>query len=213
MPSGHLLAFALTAFVIIAIPGPSVMFIVGRALALGRRPALFTVLGNTMGEYVQVVVVALGIGVLVEHSILVFDVVKLGGAAYLVWLGVQAWHQRRTLKTFVGTAVADAPTGGFRLAAQGWLVGASNPKTIVFLTAILPQFVDKTSGHVPVQILMLGAIFGAIALVSDSIWALLAGAFRSWFARSPRRLELVGGAGGLAIVAVGIGLALSGRKD
>jgi threonine/homoserine/homoserine lactone efflux protein len=73
--------------------------------------------------------------------------------------------------------------------------------------------VDKASGHVPVQILLLGAVFSGIALLSDSIWGLAAGAFQSWFARSPRRLELVGGVGGLAIVAVGVGLALTGRKD
>ncbi|MFZ0171547.1 MAG: LysE family transporter, partial [Acidimicrobiales bacterium] len=84
MPTDHLLAFSLTAFVIIVIPGPSVMFIVGRALAHGRRAALLTVIGNTLGEYVQVVVVAVGIGLLVERSILVFNVVKLAGAAYLV---------------------------------------------------------------------------------------------------------------------------------
>jgi threonine/homoserine/homoserine lactone efflux protein len=216
MPTDHLLAFALTAFVIIVIPGPSVMFIVGRALAHGKRAALLTVIGNTVGEYVQVIVVAVGIGVLVERSILLFDVVKLAGAAYLVWLGVQAFRQRRTLESVVTAssgALASEPVSNRRIALEGWVVGASNPKTIIFLTAVLPQFVDKASGHVPVQILALGAVFSGIALVSDGIWGLLAGLFRSWFARSPRRLELVGGVGGLAIVAVGVGLALSGRKD
>ncbi|MGA8681481.1 MAG: LysE family translocator, partial [Acidimicrobiales bacterium] len=101
MPTDHLLAFSLTAFVIIVIPGPSVMFIVGRALAHGRRAALLTVIGNTLGEYVQVVVVAVGIGLLVERSILVFNVVKLAGAAYLVWLGVQVFRKRRTLESAV----------------------------------------------------------------------------------------------------------------
>lgn len=217
VPTSHLLAFALTAFVIIVIPGPSVMFIVGRALALGRRAALLSVVGNTVGEYVQVVVVAFGIGVLVERSIVVFDVVKLAGAAYLVWLGLQAWRHRRSLETVVAAATGASQTGArtsaWRLGLQGVVVGVSNPKTIVFLTAILPQFVDKASGHVPVQILLLGAVFSAIALVSDSIWGLAAGVFRNWFARSPRRLELVGGVGGLAIVAVGVALAVGGRKD
>ncbi len=212
VPTSHLLAFAVTAFVIIVIPGPSVMFIVGRALAHGKRAALLTVLGNTLGEYVQVVVVAVGIGELVERSIVVLEVVKLAGAAYLVWLGVQAWRKRKGLQSVVATATGD-PVSDLRTAVQGWLVGVSNPKTIIFLTAILPQFVEKASGHVPVQILLLGAVFGGIALVSDSLWGLAAGVFRSWFARSPRRLEMVGGAGGLAIVAVGVGLALSGRKD
>ena len=83
----------------------------------------------------------------------------------------------------------------------------------MFLAAILPQFVDRAAGDVVAQILVLGLVFAAIALVSDSIWALAAGGFRAWFARSPRRLELVGGTGGLAIVAVGAGLIVSGRKN
>jgi threonine/homoserine/homoserine lactone efflux protein len=83
----------------------------------------------------------------------------------------------------------------------------------VFLAAILPQFVSRTGGQVPLQILVLGAVFAAIAITSDTIWAMAAGGFRVWFSRSPRRLELIGGAGGLAIVAVGAGLLVSGRKN
>ena len=215
MPTGHLLAFALTALVIIVIPGPSVMFIVGRALALGRRAAVMTVVGNTAGEYLQTVVVAIGIGLLVERSIVVFDVLKLGGAAYLIVLGIRAFRQRRSLEAAVSAvaAVPERSVSDARLAIEGAFVGATNPKTIIFLSAILPQFVDRSGGHVPVQILLLGLVFAGIALVSDTVWALLAGTFRSWFARSPRRLQLVGGAGGLAIIAVGAGLAFSGRRD
>ncbi len=212
MSTANLLAFAVSAFVIIAIPGPSVMFIVGRALTYGRRAAVLTVIGNTAGEYVQVAVVAVGIGVLVERSMVVFNVLKLVGAAYLVFLGLRAFRDRRGLESVVGIAPG-SPQRGSRLMVQGFLVGATNPKTIVFLTAILPQFVSRNGGHVPTQILLLGLLFSAIALVSDSVWATAADAFRSWFARSPRRLQLVGGVGGLAIVAVGLRLALSGRKD
>lgn len=93
------------------------------------------------------------------------------------------------------------------------VVGAANPKTVVFLSAILPQFIDKTSGNVSIQILLLGGVFCCIALASDSLWALAAGFFRKWFARSPRRLRLIGGAGGVAIVAVGVSLAVTSRKD
>jgi threonine/homoserine/homoserine lactone efflux protein len=84
---------------------------------------------------------------------------------------------------------------------------------VIFLVAILPQFVTRASGAVPAQILLLGLVFSAIALVSDSIWGLAAGTVRSWFARSPRRLGLVGGVGGLSIVAIGVSLAVTGRKD
>ena len=212
MSTGQVLTFAVAAIIIIAVPGPSVMFIVARALAYGRRAAVLTVVGNTVGEYLQVVVVAVGIGVLVERSLWVFDVVKLVGAAYLVYLGVRTFRDRRSLEVAV-SLVPVVPERNSKLVFQGFLVGVSNPKSIVFLTAILPQFVHRAGGHVPVQILVLGLVFSAIALVSDNLWGLAAGSFRSWFARSPRRLQLVGGAGGLVVVALGIRLAVSGRRD
>ena len=84
---------------------------------------------------------------------------------------------------------------------------------MVFLAAILPQFVSRSSGNASGQILVLGLVFAAIALISDTVWVLAAGAFRTWFVRSPRRLELVGGVGGLGIAAVGAGFLISGRKD
>jgi threonine/homoserine/homoserine lactone efflux protein len=212
MSIGEILGFALAAFVIIAIPGPSVMFIVGRALAYGRRAAVLTVAGNTLGAYVQVTVVAIGIGVLVERSIIVFNVLKLVGALYLVFLGVRAFRDRRSLESALAP-ISRPPERGSSLVLQGFVVGVTNPKTIIFLTAILPEFVQRARGHVPAQILLLGLVYAAIALVSDTVWGVAAGAFRSWFARSPRRLRLVGGVGGLAVVAVGIRLAVSGRKD
>jgi len=96
---------------------------------------------------------------------------------------------------------------------DGFIVGASNPKAIVFFIAVLPQFVDRSTGHVPAQMLLLGAIFLAIAVLCDSSWALAAGTARGWLARSPRRLELVGGTGGLVMIGIGASLALTGRKD
>ncbi len=211
LSSDRLLAFGVTAFVVIVIPGPSVLFVVGRALASGRRVAVLTVIGNALGEYVQVIAVAFGVGALAEQSVAAFTALKLAGAAYLVYLGVRTFRERRSLAAALAAPVPERSDR--RSFVQGATVGVTNPKTIVFLAAILPQFVSRAGGHVPAQILLLGLIFAAIALVSDSMWALAAGAFRAWFARSPRRLELVGGAGGLAIVAVGAGVIVSGRKD
>lgn len=209
--SGRLLAFGVTAFVVIVIPGPSVLFVVGRALAGGRRVAILTVVGNALGEYVQVLAVAFGVGALAEQSVAAFTALKLVGGAYLVYLGVRTFRERRSLAAaLAGPAAARSDRRSF---AQGVTVGVTNPKTVVFLAAILPQFVSRSAGEVPAQILLLGLIFAAIAMLSDSMWALAAGGFREWFARSPRRLELIGGAGGLAIVAVGAGLLVSGRKD
>jgi threonine/homoserine/homoserine lactone efflux protein len=211
LSADRLLAFGITAFVVIVIPGPSVLFVVGRALASGRRVAVLTVVGNALGEYVQVIAVAFGVGALAEQSVAAFTALKIVGGAYLVYLGVKTFRERRSLAAALAAPVATQSDR--RSFLQGATVGATNPKTVVFLAAILPQFVTRGSGNVPVQILLLGLIFAAIALVSDTIWALAAGGFRTWFARSPRRLELVGGAGGLAIVAVGAGLLVSGRKD
>jgi threonine/homoserine/homoserine lactone efflux protein len=96
---------------------------------------------------------------------------------------------------------------------DGFLVGVTNPKVIVFFAAILPQFVDRTAGNVPLQIITLGGIFAGIALLSDSGWALVAGTARAWLARSPRRLAALGGTGGLVMIGLGATLALTGRKD
>ena len=211
LPADRLLAFGITAFVVIVIPGPSVLFVVGRALASGRRVAVLTVVGNALGEYIQVIAVAVGVGALAEQSVVAFTALKLAGGAYLVYLGVKTFRERKSLAAAIAAPVATRSDR--RSFFEGFTVGATNPKTVVFLAAILPQFVSRAAGHVPAQILLLGLVFAAIALISDSIWALAAGGFRAWFARSPRRLELIGGAGGLAIVAVGAGLVVSGRKD
>jgi len=96
---------------------------------------------------------------------------------------------------------------------DGFVVGVSNPKAIVFFAAVLPQFVAPSAGHVPLQMLLLGTLFVAIAVVSDAAWAVAAGTARAWIARSPRRLEWVGGAGGLVMIGIGTSLALTGGKD
>jgi threonine/homoserine/homoserine lactone efflux protein len=207
---GQLIGFAATAFVVIVIPGPSVLFVVSRALASGRRVAVLSVLGNAAGEYVQVMAVAFGIGALVEQSVTAFTVLKLVGGSYLIYLGVKTFRQRRSLAAALASRTGARPDHTSFL--QGFTVGATNPKTVIFLAAILPQFVSRSAGDVPGQILVLGLVFAAIAIVSDTAWALAAGAFRTWFAGSPRRLELVGGVGGLGIAAVGAGFLISGRK-
>ncbi len=212
MPSNsQILAFAVLSFLLIIVPGPNVLFIISRSLMLGRAAGLGTALGGQAGAYLQVVAVAFGIGTLVARSVAVFTVIKLAGAAYLVYLGVQAVRHRRDLTEALGAAVEPRSVG--RILRDGFAVGASNPKLIVFFTAVLPQFVDRQAGHVPAQMLVLGAIFVGIAIVSDGTWALAAGTARAWLARSPRRLEAIGGAGGLAMISIGASLALSGRKD
>jgi threonine/homoserine/homoserine lactone efflux protein len=210
-PPSNLLAFVAVAAVVILIPGPSVLFTVGRALSAGRREALLTVIGNAAGEAVQVVAVAVGLGSVISASDALFAVLKIGGALYLVYLGIQAIRHRGSLSEALQGAAT--PSRARRALRQGFVVGLTNPKTTVFFAAILPQFVDRALGHVPLQMLVLGSMFPVMAVALDSCWALGAGTARDWFARSPRRLAMVGGAGGLAMIGVGVGLIASGRKD
>jgi threonine/homoserine/homoserine lactone efflux protein len=213
MPSAHhLIAYAITAFIIIVVPGPSVLFIVGRALAVGRREAVLTMVGNTLGAAVMLIAVALGLGSLIAASAVALTVVKLAGAAYLIYLGVHAFRTRKSLVAAMTSGVKTVNSR--RTVRQGFLVGVTNAKTAVFFAAALPQFVDQNAGSPAwLQILLLGLIFILIALVSDSAWALVAGTAREWFARSPRRLELVGGTGGLMIIGLGASIAVTGSKE
>jgi threonine/homoserine/homoserine lactone efflux protein len=209
--TGQVLGFAVTCLIVIAIPGPSVLFVIGRALAHGRRTALASVAGNVAGVQVVALSVALGIGTLVQRSDMVFTAVKLGGAAYLIWLGVQAVRHRRALAEAMEVPVA--PRGAWKAASEGFMVGVANPKAYVLYAAVLPQFANQAAGQVTLQMIILSLASLPIGLVSDGTWGLVASAARSWFARSPRRLELVGGLGGLAIIGLGVTLAFTGRKD
>ncbi len=206
MPSlSTLVTFALAGVVLVVVPGPSVLFIVGRALAHGRRAALTSVAGNTTGAMAVVVVVALGLGAVAAASVVVFTVLKIAGAAYLVYLGVQTIRHRGALSLGAG-----GPAGG-RVYWQGVLVGVTNPKVLVFFAAVLPQFVDPAAGSATTQMLVLGLLFALIAAVLDSLWGLAAGAARDWFATSPARLRRLGAAGGASMIAMGAGLAVSGK--
>ena len=211
MPSVEtLLAFALAGIVLVIIPGPSVLFIVGRALAHGRRAAFTSVAGNTVGAALVVVAVALGFGAVAAESAEVVTVLKLMGAAYLVYLGIQTIRSRGSL-----SAALAAPAGPVdrRLFWQAVVVGATNPKVLIFFAAVLPQFVDTSAGSATSQMLVLGLVFAGIAATLDSVWGMAAGTARDWFATSPTRLRRVGGIGGAMLIVMGAGLALTGRKD
>jgi threonine/homoserine/homoserine lactone efflux protein len=213
MVSGtQLIAFAATAFVLVAIPGPSVLFVIGRALSLGRGPAIASVVGNAFGVYLVAVLLAFGLGNVVQRSELAFTIIKIAGGGYLVWLGIQAIRHRRELADALGTTVA--PMSRWRALRQGFVVGFANPKALIIFGVVLPQFVHRSAGHIPEQMLVLAAVvaFG-IALISDTVWVLAASGVRGWFANNPRRLAAVGGAGGLAMIAVGVTVATTGRHD
>lgn len=204
--------FALMSFALIVTPGPSVLFVIGRSLALGKRGGLLSVLGNELGGIPLVLLVAAGVGNLVAYSAPAFLAVKLLGAGYLVYLGVQAIRQRKMGLTLGATEV-DRHVSSWRTLLQGIVVGVTNPKTIVFFVAVLPQFVNRGTGGVPIQMMILGLVFTVIAFCCDACWVLIASAARRWLATSPRRMATMRGVGGGVLIGMGATLALTPAKS
>jgi threonine/homoserine/homoserine lactone efflux protein len=212
IPTRHLLEFLATAYVIILIPGPSVMFVVSRGVALGRRAALATVVGNASGFALQLALVAIGLGSIVARSDVVFTILKLVGASYLILLGVRNIRNRKALASLFNPTAAAPRTLG-RIVREGFVVGATNPKGLVLFTAILPQFIDRSAGHATLQLAILGGICLVIALLSDGTWALASGTARDWLGRSSRRREWMTAGGGVALIGLGAALAVTGRRS
>ena len=217
VPLPELLAFLVAAIIIIVVPGPGVLFVIGRALAHGTRGALISVLGAACGGALQIIAVSAGLGVLVAQSELLFTALKIVGALVLVWLGIQSIRHRRAMPDADADADADAdlgtrpPTIG-RLVRESFIVGITNPKTIVFFAAALPQFANPAAGSVVVQMLQLGGIFLAIGIVSDSVYGIVAGSARAWFATDPGRLSGLRASGGVALIGLGAAMALASRS-
>lgn len=232
VPWPNLLGFALASIALIALPGPSVLFVIGRTLTLGRTGGLLSVLGNSLGALPALLLVSLGVGTIVAQSATLFTVIKFAGAGYLVYLGIQAIRHRKDAgapATAESTPADNTPaktaqnrfaklTRPFkhpttRILGEAFLVGLTNPKTIVFFVAVLPQFVDYSAGAIPLQLAELGIVFILLALIGDSLWAFTAGAARTWFAKSPTRIENLAGAGGAMMVGLGGVLAFTGSKS
>lgn len=210
VPGPSLVAFALASMALIVIPGPSVLFVIGRSLALGRLGGLLSVLGNALGMLPLVIAVSLGIGAIVAQSLVLFTIIKFAGAAYLVYLGIQAIRHRR--HTAVTHEATPPRRSRWRILSEGFVVGLTNPKSLVFFVAVLPQFVDYRGGAIPLQLFELGVVFLILALMFDSVWALAAGTARQWFARSPKRVERLGATGGVMMIGLGGVLAFTGVK-
>jgi threonine/homoserine/homoserine lactone efflux protein len=204
MSPSAVLGFAAASIVIVAVPGPSVLLAVSRAVACGRRMALLTVLGNASGLFVQVVIVALGLGLVVAGWDLAFTVLKIAGAAWLVWLGVSALrHRPDTPPRPARLDLPGAVSGPWR---DGFLMGVTNPKSAVFLAALLPQYVDPLAGPAAIRMVALGALFCLLAVAGDGLWALLAASARPWLADHPHHLTWVAVAGGVVMMVLGLSL-------
>ena len=208
IPEASLLGlFVLAAIVLLLTPGPAVLYIVTRSMEQGRLAGLVSALGVHVGTLVHVAAAALGVSALLVSSALAFEIVKYLGAVYLIYLGVRK------------LAGWDQPAGGQniarrslrRLFGQGVVVNVLNPKTALFFLAFLPQFVDVTRGAVGFQILVLGLIFVALGVISDGLYALVAGTAGAWIKRDGRLLRVERYVSGGVFVGLGVTAALAGN--
>jgi len=202
------LLFVLTAVTLLLIPGPAVMYVVGQSIGRGRRAGVASVLGVHTGTLVHVTAAAVGISSLLVASATVFSIVKYAGAAYLVLIGA-----RRLLGK--EKSLRDEPRAGpselRRHFRQGIVVNVLNPKTALFFLAFLPQFIDP-NGPVALQVIALGLTFVALGLVTDSLWALAAGATADRLRRSRRFPRVERWVSGSVFVGLGLAAAATGSR-
>ena len=204
----RLIEYIIAAMIIILAPGPSVLFVIARAIAWGRKVAVVTVAGNVTGAFVLSSLVAFGLGPILQRSDLAFAAVQWGGGLYLVYLGIDAIRKRRV-------HAADMTNQGpieprvFQSVRDGFMVGVLNPKGLVFYAAVLPQFIDRDRGNVTGQLVFLGALFSVLAFISDGSWGLLAGTARAWLAGEATRLEKLRATGGTIMILLGTAVIVS----
>jgi threonine/homoserine/homoserine lactone efflux protein len=205
MPSlGTYALFIATALALLAIPGPAVLYVVGRSIDQGRTAGLASVLGITTGTIVHITAATVGLSSLILASKVAFDAVRYVGAAYLILLGV-----RRLLTRGQEEAVGARPPRTLRrLYSQGLVVNLLNPKTIVFIFAFIPQFVDVGAGHVWLQILLLGLTFAGLGLMSDSLYAIVAGTVADRLRGTPLVARVERWLGGTVLIGLGVASAL-----
>ena len=200
--------YLIATILIILAPGPSVLFTIARAIAWGRVAAIATVIGNAFGMFLVSVLVAFGLGPLLQSSKLFYNGIQWAGGAYLIYLGYSAIAASKI--DAQGMQKTEGSKPSFLTSIKnGFWVGVLNPKSIVFFAAILPQFVDQEKNNVTAQLLLLGAIFATIALISDGSYGLLAGTVRSWLAGDVKRLIFMRRFGGVVMIGLGVFTILS----
>ena len=195
--------YLIATILIILAPGPSVLFTIARAIAWGRLAAIATVIGNAFGMFLVSVLVAFGLGPLLQSSKLFYNGIQWAGGAYLIYLGYAAIAASRVHAQDMQNTSGSKPSF-FTSVKNGFWVGVLNPKSIVFFAAILPQFVDQEKDNVTAQLLILGAIFAAVALISDGSYGFLAGTVRNWLAGDVKRLIFMRRFGGVVMIGLGI---------
>lgn len=204
----RLIPFVLAATALILIPGPAQAMVIARSLSGGARAGITASLGLNTGTLCHAVAAGLGLSAILATSAAAFTVVKLVGAAYLVFLGIQLLLSRdHTQEVVPQSAVVSGP-GAYGKAV---LTGILNPKVAIFFLAFLPQFVDRESGHVFVQFLLLGTILALIGVTFDSVISTAAGSLGQFLARNPAVARWRERITGTAFVALGVRLAFEKR--
>jgi len=200
--------YLVAAIIIIIAPGPSVLFVIARAVAWGRKVAVLTVAGNVSGSLVLSTLVALGVGPILQRWHVTYIAVQWAGGLYLMYLGLDAIRKRAVHAADMTNQGPIAPTVRQSI-RDGFWVGVLNPKAIVFFAAVLPQFVDIDDGAVTSQLIFLGLVFCVLAFISDGTWGLLAGTARAWLATDAKRLERLRAAGGTIMIILGVAVLIS----
>ena len=195
--------YVVTAILIILAPGPTVLFVIARAISWGKASAVASVLGNNVGAFLISLLIAFGLGPILQHSTIAFLSVQIAGGLYLIYLGWQAIKHSEIHAGDMKNISGERPSL-FKSARDGFFVGVLNPKVWVFFAAILPQFLDRKAGHITSQLILMGAIFTFIAFFSDSSWGILAGIIRNWLATETKRLVRMRMTGGLVMIILGI---------
>lgn len=200
--------YLIATILIILAPGPSVLFTVARAIAWGRLAAIATVIGNASGMFLVSVFVAVGLGPILQSSEFLYNAIQWAGGAYLIYLGYSAIAASKVDAQDMRASTGSKPTFLTSI-KNGFWVGVLNPKSVVFFAAILPQFIDEEKSNVTAQLLLLGAIFALIALISDGAYGLLAGTIRQWLSGDVKRLIFMRLTGGVVMIALGFFTILS----
>ena len=201
----NLTQFVLASVAIILVPGPSVMFVIARAVAWGWMTAVITAFGNALGMLLLSVFIAVGLGPLLQRYALLLIVVQVLGGMYLIHLGIDAWRHRQEHADDM-VKIEEVKPSSYQILRQGFTVGALNPKALVFFSAVFPQFVDPDVGSITIQLLIFGAIFTALALLLDGTWGVLVGSSRDWFVTSRNRLVFLRTVGAVVMMALGVGV-------
>ena len=200
------LTFVVATVIMIALPGPSVLLTVAHSITFGWRHALATVAGETMGIAVQLIVAAIGLTSLLNNIAEVFEWIRWAGALYLVYLGIKQWQSASEPLEVDTSSVSKK-----NLFVQGLIVTIPNPKSVIFIAAFLPQFIDTTRS-LGTQLAVIVPTFLVITFAVTSVWAVLAGNVRG-FLQSRRALQSVSRTAGGMMITAGIGLALARRGN